>query len=221
MNKIRLVIADDQTLLRDGLQTIFNLESDMEVVGLADNGEEAVRLALDCRPDLILMDVRMPLLDGIEATRLILAKNPDIRIVVLTTFAEDEYIVDSLVSGAAGFLLKDMPADRIVQSVREAAKGQLMMPSVIAGKLAARISALSAAPAKPAAAARFKQGHSFTDREKEIIHLLVEGSTNKEIAQNLFMSEGTVKNYVSIIYHKIGVNERTKAILHLKGLMMT
>ncbi|MCR2803610.1 response regulator transcription factor [Paenibacillus soyae] len=219
MSKIRLVIADDQTLMRDGLQTIINLEDDMEVVGLADNGEAALQLVREHRPDLVLMDVRMPVLDGIEATKLILAEFPETLIVVLTTFAEDQYIVDSLVNGAVGFLLKDMPADRIVQSVRDAVKGQLMMSSVIAGKLAARISALSAAPAKPPAAVRFKHGHSFTDREKQIIQLLIEGENNKEIAQTLFMSEGTVKNYVSIIYHKIGVNDRAKAILHLKELM--
>lgn len=219
MSKIRLVIADDQTLMRDGLQTIINLEDDMEVVGLADNGAAALELVREHRPDLVLMDVRMPVLDGIEATKLILAEFPDTMIVVLTTFAEDQYIVDSLVNGAVGFLLKDMPADRIVQSIRDALKGQLLMSGVIAGKLAARISALSAAPTKQPSAVRFKHGHSFTDREKQIIQLLIEGETNKEIAQTLFMSEGTVKNYVSIIYHKIGVNDRAKAILHLKELM--
>ncbi|MEK3882953.1 response regulator transcription factor [Paenibacillus sp. PL2-23] len=219
MSKIRLVIADDQTLMRDGLQTIINLEDDMEVVGLADNGEAALQLVRELRPDLVLMDVRMPIMDGIEATRLIVTELPETLIVVLTTFAEDQYIVDSLVNGAAGFLLKDMPADRIVQSIRDAMNGQLMMSGVIAGKLAARITALSSPPAKRSTSVKFKEGHTFTDREKQIIQLLIEGETNKEIAQTLFMSEGTVKNYVSIIYHKIGVNDRTKAILHLKDLM--
>jgi DNA-binding NarL/FixJ family response regulator len=218
--KIRVVIADDQTLLRDGLQTIINLEDDMEVVGTADNGESAAGLVREHRPDLVLMDVRMPVVDGIEATRRILAEFPETRIVVLTTFAEDQYIVDSLVYGAAGFLLKDMPADKIIQSIRDAVKGQLMMPSVVAGKLAARISYISSPSPNTENSGRLKQeGISFTERERNIIQLLLEGKTNKEIARTLFMSEGTVKNYVSIIYHKIGVNDRTKAIMYLKELL--
>lgn len=219
VSKIRIVIADDQTLLRDGLQTIINLEEDMEVVAAADNGEAAIVAVRQHRPDLVLMDVRMPVLDGIEATRLLLQEFPGLIVVVLTTFLEDQYIVDSMVHGASGFLLKDMPADKIIQSIRDAAKGQLMMPSAVAGKLAARISFLTGGPHHPLQTGRLKkQGISFTDRERHIIQLLLDSKSNKEIAKTLFMSEGTIKNYVSIIYQKIGVNDRSRAILLLKEL---
>ncbi|WP_438448911.1 response regulator [Gorillibacterium sp. sgz5001074] len=219
-NPIRIVIADDQTLLRDGLQTIISLEEDMEVVATADNGASCIEAVRLHRPDLVLMDVRMPVMDGIEATRLLMQEFPELTVVVLTTFLEDQYIVDSMVNGASGFLLKDMPGDKIIQSIRDASKGQMMLPSAVAGKLAARISLLSSGPRKPVSTGRLKQlGISFTDRELHIVQLLLDGKSNKEMAKSLFMSEGTIKNYVSIIYHKIGVNDRSKAILTLKELL--
>lgn len=219
MPQIRIVIADDQILMRDGLQTIISLEKDMEVVGVASNGEKAVELVRDTRPDLVLMDVQMPVVDGIEATRRILADFPETKVIMLTTFDEEEYIIDSLNQGASGFLLKDLPGDKLIEAVRDAAAGHLMLPGSIASKLAARISFLTAGPLKPTHTGRLKkEGISFTDREKHIIHLLLEGKTNKEIAKTLFMSEGTVKNYISIIYHKIGTNDRSKAIMCLKEL---
>ncbi|UJF33973.1 response regulator transcription factor [Paenibacillus hexagrammi] len=217
--KIRIVIADDQTLLRDALQTIINLEPDMEVVGVAENGEQATELVRRHQPDLVLMDVRMPQLDGIAATKIIMREFPDTMIVVLTTFAEDEYIVESMAHGAKGFLLKDMPGEKIIQALRDVYQGQLMMPSIIASKLAARISFLTSGPQKPLTLDRTKlQGITFTEREKHIIQLMLDGKSNKEMAKTLYMSEGTVKNYVSIIYHKIGVKDRTKAILCLKEM---
>jgi DNA-binding NarL/FixJ family response regulator len=220
LRKLRIIIVDDQTLLRDALQTIINMEEDMEVVGTADTGERAVELISSLAPDLVLMDIRMPGMDGLEATRRILEVLPETKVMVLTTFAEEQYIVDSLARGAISFLLKDMPADLILQSIRNAASGQFTMPSVVASKLAARISFLSSTPEKPIGAGPLKQqGISFTEREQNIIQLLMEGRTNKEIAKSLFMSEGTIKNYVSIIYHKIGENDRTKAILLLKDLL--
>ncbi len=218
--KIKIVVADDQTLLRDALQTIINMEHDMDVVGTAENGEQTIELVREHRPDLVLMDVRMPVLDGIEATKAILAEYPDTFIVVLTTFAEDQYIVDSIVHGAKGFLLKDMPGERIIQSIRDVYLGQFIMPSVVASKLAARISFLTSGPQKPISLGRMNlQGITFTEREKLIIQLMLEGKTNKEIARSLYMSEGTVKNYVSIVYHKIGINDRAKAVMYLKELL--
>lgn len=219
MPHIRIVIADDQILMRDGLQTIISLEKDMEVVAVASNGEQAVELVRDTRPDLVLMDVQMPVVDGIEATRCILADFPEIKVIMLTTFDEEEYIIDSLNQGASGFLLKDLQADKLIEAVRDAVAGQLMLPGSVASKLAARISFLTAGSQKPAHTGRLKkEGISFTDREKHIIQLLLEGKTNKEIAKTLFMSEGTVKNYVSVIYQKIGTSDRVKAIMCLKEL---
>ncbi|MBW5447460.1 response regulator [Cohnella sp. CFH 77786] len=216
---LRVLIADDQTLMRDGLQTILQLEEDIEVVATAENGEEACRLACEHHPDLVLMDIRMPVMNGIEAVKQLRKTMPGTKILVLTTFDEDEYIIEALASGAVGFLLKDIPTDKLLQAIRDAARGDIMLPSAIAVKLAAR---LSAAP--PAAEADVPKARSrtselkFTEREMSIISLMVEGRTNREIAQLLFMSEGTVKNYISTIYDKIGTNDRTQAVIWLKDM---
>ncbi|CAH1211681.1 Transcriptional regulatory protein LnrK [Paenibacillus plantiphilus] len=221
---ITIIIADDQTLMRDGLQTIVQLEDDMNVLATAENGLEAYELVGLHQPNLILMDIRMPIMDGIECTRRIRQDYPNTLVLVLTTFAEDDYIVDALVNGACGFLLKDMPGDKLLQAIRDAMKGELMMSAPIASKLAARISSLSAKDKRPnkssAAAQAGKQlnGVRFTEREKTVVALMMEGMTNREIAGKLFMSEGTVKNYISTIYDKIGTNDRTQAVLLLKGM---
>jgi DNA-binding NarL/FixJ family response regulator len=220
---IHIMIADDQTLMRDALQTIVSLEKDMLVVGLAKDGIQALELVRELRPTLILMDIQMPGMDGIECTKQIKQLYPDTVILILTTFSDDDYIVEGLASGAAGFLLKDMPGERLVQAIRDAVSGQFMLPSVIAGKLAARLSRVSQTtqvrmdPAKR----RGEGALSFTMREKSIIHLLLEGKTNRQMADLLLMSEGTVKNYVSSIYAKIGTNDRTLAIIALKEWLQT
>ncbi|MBB3108417.1 DNA-binding NarL/FixJ family response regulator [Paenibacillus phyllosphaerae] len=224
---IRIIIADDQTLMRDGLQTIVQLEDDMQVVATAENGSEAYELVKLHQPDLVLMDIRMPVMDGIASTRLIRKEFPGTLVLVLTTFAEDDYIVDALAGGACGFLLKDMPGDRLLQAIREAIRGELMMPTAIASKLAERIAMLSG---KEPVKKKGSEGRGaaldktipirFTDREKTVIALMMEGMTNREIAGKLFMSEGTVKNYVSTIYDKIGTNDRTQAVLWLKDMTL-
>ncbi|WP_123043147.1 response regulator transcription factor [Cohnella candidum] len=215
---LRVLIADDQTLMRDGLQTILQLEEDIEVVATAENGEEACRLVEQYRPDLVLMDIRMPVMNGIEAVKKLRGTMPGTKVLVLTTFDEDEYIIEALASGAVGFLLKDIPTDKLLQAIREAARGDIMLPSAIAVKLAAR---LSAAGSGDSAASRTRSKASevkFTEREMSIISLMVEGRNNREIAQLLFMSEGTVKNYISTIYDKIGTNDRTQAVIWLKDM---
>ncbi|WP_426450814.1 response regulator [Paenibacillus sp. S-38] len=215
-----IVLADDQTLMRDGLHTILTLEDDLEVVGTAENGQQALELVEQLRPNLVLMDIQMPIMNGIESTKRIKKQFPETIILILTTFAEDDYIVEGLANGASGFLLKDMPGDKLIQSIRDCVKGQLMMPAVIASKLAARLSSASAAATAEFDPKRLKsEGISFTEREKNIISLMMEGKNNRQIAGLLFMSEGTVKNYVSMIYNKIGTNDRTKAILALKEWM--
>lgn len=211
-----ILIADDQTLMRDGLQTILQLEEDMEVVATAENGEEACALALKHRPNLVLMDIRMPVMNGIEAVKKLRQEAPDIKVLVLTTFDEDDYIVEALASGAVGFLLKDIQSDKLLQAIRDAARGDMMLPAGIAAKLAARLASPIAGKASNLRARGRAEGIKFTDRELSIIALMVQGRTNREIAGQLFMSEGTVKNYVSTIYDKIGTNDRTQAVIWLK-----
>ncbi len=216
---LKIIIADDQTLMRDGLQTILQLEDDIEVVATAENGEEACRLVAIHDPDLVLMDIRMPVMNGIEAVKKLREQSPHTKVMVLTTFDEDDYIIDALASGAVGFLLKDIPTDKLLQAIRDAASGSIMLPSSIAVKLAARLAAPNQNSRPQAAGTRSKLTEvKFTDREMSIIALMVEGRNNRDIAQLLFMSEGTVKNYISSIYDKIGTNDRTQAVIWLKDM---
>jgi DNA-binding NarL/FixJ family response regulator len=224
---IKIIIADDQTLMRDGLQTIVQLEDDMTVAATAENGAEAYELTRVHQPHLVLMDIRMPVMDGIESTRLIRQQFPKTLVLVLTTFADDDYIVDALVNGASGFLLKDMPGDKLLQAIRDAHKGELMMSAPIAAKLAGRISSLAGKQTahishretgSPSSVFERPAALKFTEREKNVVALMMEGMTNREIAGKLFMSEGTVKNYISAIYDKIGTNDRTQAVLWLKSM---
>lgn len=218
---IRILIADDQTLLRDGLQTILNLEDDFEVVKVVGNGLEAYDAAGELKPTVVLMDIKMPIMDGIASMKRIKRDYPETMVLILTTFAEDKFIVDAIAGGADGFLLKDMPGDRIIQVVRDAANGHVMLPIAIAAKLAARLSAYTSAGSDVFDETELRlQGLTFTERERKIILLMLEGQTNKQIAGTLFMSEGTVRNYVSVIYNKIGTNDRPKAIALLKELVL-
>lgn len=217
---IRIIIADDQAMFRDGLQTILELQDDMEVVGVAEDGQQACELTKKLKPDLILMDIKMPGMNGIESTKWIKENVPETNVLILTTFAEEKYIIDGLVGGATGYLVKDLSAEKIVSSIRDAVQGQFMLPAKIAAKLSARLAYLSGTLDSIINTERFIDGViNFTEREKEIILLMVEGKNNHEIASILFMSVGTVKNYISIIYQKIGTNDRAKAILLLKKMI--
>lgn len=217
MGVITILIADDQTLMRDGLHTIISLQEDMQVVGMAKDGEETLQMAESLAPQLILMDIQMPYLNGIECTKRIKSFSPDTIVLILTTFADDDYIIEALASGAAGFLLKDMAGDKLAQLIRDAVKGELLLPSVIAGKLAARLSSKTASLQMMIGTNRVKhEGVKLSDKEYEVALLMIEGKSNREIAGRLFMSEGTVRNYVSSIYAKIGTNDRTIAMMTLK-----
>lgn len=216
---IRILIADDQTLMREGLKTILELEDDIKVVGTPDDGKKAYEMVAKYRPDLVLMDVRMPVMDGIESTRLIKRDFPETVVLILTTFAEDAYIVEGLANGASGFLLKDIHGDKLISSIRDAARGQFMLPSIVANKLANRLSQLSSQAQQTLNTEKLRrEGIEFSTREKEIALLMLKGFSNRQIAKALFISEGTVKNYISIIYSKIGTNERTKAIMYIREL---
>ena len=218
---LRIVVADDQRLLRDGIATILSLEEDLDVVGSAENGEETVRLVRSLQPDVVLLDIKMPVMDGIEALRIIKAESPHVKVIMLTTFAEDKFIVEAMSAAADGFLLKDMPSERVIQTVRDAAAGQMILPSSIAAKLAARLMTLTNVKADVFDEAKLKrEGLLFTERERKMILHMIDGSSNKQIAASLFMSEGTVRNYISVIYTKIGTNDRHAAVQRLKELLL-
>jgi DNA-binding NarL/FixJ family response regulator len=215
MRKLRILIADDQTLMRDGLRTILELEDDMEVVGTAENGREACDMTAALRPDLVLMDVKMPIMNGVASTRWIKRHYPETNVLILTTYDTDDNIIEALAHGACGFLLKDMPGEKLIAAVREAASGQTMLPSAVAAKLAARLRMVSS---KQEEEDRMGPVPQFTSREKEIIHYIIRNYSNKEIAEALKLTEGTVKNYITVIYGKIGTSERLKAITFLKKM---
>jgi DNA-binding NarL/FixJ family response regulator len=220
MGLIRVLIADDMALMRDGLQTILGLEEDIQVVAAVRSGEEALEAALLLKPDVILMDIQMPGMGGIASMRAIREKGLQTVILILTTFSDIDYIVDGLSGGAVGFLLKDMPSDQLIQSIRDAVNGQFMMPSAVAVKLASRISTLESGHVPGFHEVRKKaESALLSERELSIARMFLEGLTNREIAGRLFMSEGTVKNYVSTIYSKIGTNDRTLAVIALRDLL--
>ncbi len=217
MEKIRIMLVDDQMLLREGLKTIINLQEDMEVVAEAENGQRAVEEMTKREVDVILMDIRMPVLNGVEATALIKKDYPETAIIILTTFDDDDYIIDALSNGAEGYLLKDIDALHLISSIRDAAAGQMMLPGRIAAKLAARISGQTSYRGRQ----RVESDGLpvLSEREKELGMLMAEGLSNRQIAQKLFLSEGTVKNYISEIYAKLGTNNRTKAGLLIQQIL--
>lgn len=218
---ISIIIADDQRLLREGLQTILQAEEGLNIVGLCENGLEALQTAKECKPNVVLMDIKMPVMDGIEAMKQIKRELPGTIVLMLTTFAEDRFIVDAMAGGADGFLLKDMPSKLIVQTIHEAMNGDVILPAQIASRIAAKLSLLSNERADALDEAKLKRGgYSFTERERKIIVLVIDGYSNRQISSTLFMSEGTVRNYVSVIYNKLGTSDRQTAISILKGLLL-
>lgn len=215
-----ILIVDDQTLMRDGLATILDLEDDLQVVGTAENGLEAIEKVSLLRPRLVLMDIQMPVMNGIESIKHIKKAHPDTRVLILTTFQDDDYIVEGLANGADGYLIKDMKGRQLITSIREALQGGMMMPAVIAAKLAARLNNLSVPDQDRLHSRKLKQdAPHFSNREQDIIRQMLQGDNNRQIAAALFMSEGTVRNYISVIYQKLGVNDRAKAIVLLQEYM--
>jgi DNA-binding NarL/FixJ family response regulator len=206
---VRILIADDQQLIRDGFGLILATATDIEIVGEASNGLEAVSLTRELRPDVVLMDIRMPELDGIEATRRILAQSndPKTSVLILTTFDLDEYVYDALRAGASGFLLKDVPARQLVAAIRTIREGDALLSPSITRRLIEEFSA-SRAPATPAV-----ELDELTPRELEVFRLLATGKTNGEIADELVIGESTVKTHVTRILMKLGVRDRVQAVV--------
>jgi DNA-binding NarL/FixJ family response regulator len=207
-DRIRVLVADDQQLLRAGFRVILESEPDIEVVGEAADGVEALEVARDTRPDVVLMDIRMPRLDGLTATERLLATADPPRVVVLTTFDQNEYVVRALRAGAYGFLLKDAPASRLVTAIRAAASGEALIEPAITRRLLDRFAAPEAAPAVFPASLR-----SLTDRELEVLRLLARGLSNAEIAEGLVVAETTVKTHVARVLTKLGVRDRVQAVV--------
>lgn len=211
---IRILVADDQMMIREGLRTILDLEEDMEVVGVANNGVEVCKLADELRPDLVMMDIQMPQMDGISALKHIKQTLPDTSVLILTTFLDDHYIVDGLASGADGYILKDMETDKMLAAIRDTASGQFILPMAVASKLAKRLSYMEMHV--PSGTVPNQQRLRLTEREIDIAELMVKGHNNNEIASALYLSEGTVRNYISNLYRKLNVTERVQASLLLR-----
>ncbi len=211
---IRVLIVDDQNLMREGLRTLLELEEGIAIAGEAVDGAAAVAAYEELRPDVILMDIRMPKMDGVEATRRIRALEPDAKVLVLTTFDEDELVFDAIRAGARGYLLKDVSGTELAAAIRNVASGAAaLQPSV-----ARRVMDAFARMEKPEAKAQPHLVEPLSSRERAVLNLVARGLSNKEIADRLFLAEGTVKNHVSTILSKIGARDRTQAALQARKL---
>ena len=205
---VRVLIADDQGMVRSGFTTLLNSEPDIEVVGEAVNGQEAVTQAIQLRPDVILMDVRMPVMDGLQATRQITAMDGAPRVLVLTTFDLDDYVYQALRWGASGFLLKDASARELAEAVRVVAAGDALLSPSVTRRLIAEFARMGA-PRGPSR----KTLQDLTERETEVLALVAQGLSNAEIAGHLVVAEQTVKTHVSRVLMKLGLRDRTQAVV--------
>jgi DNA-binding NarL/FixJ family response regulator len=210
---VRILIVDDQRLVREGLRTLLDLQPDLEVVAQAADGQEAEARIAEHRPDVVLMDLRMPRRDGVAATRGIATRWPDVRVLVLTTFDDDELVFRALAAGAAGYLLKDIGGDALADAVRAAARGESPLQPSVARAVIERMRRDHVAPL-PLAERSLPSFEPLSDREQQILGLLGGGASNREIAERLSLTEGTVKNYVSAILAKTGLGDRTRAALY-------
>ena len=211
--KIRVLIVDDHAVVRQGLRTFIDLQDDMLVVGEGSNGAEAVEQAGALQPDVVLLDLVMPVLGGVEATSGILERSPKSRVLILTSFGEDDKVFPAIRAGAQGYLLKDIHPDELVQAVRQAYQGKVQLHPDIAKKLMAAVMA-EARPPEAAAAPQPPRGDALTERELEVLRLIARGMNNREIAEKLIISEKTVKTHVSSILSKLQLDDRTKAAIY-------
>ncbi|QEV19240.1 response regulator [Streptomyces alboniger] len=207
---IRVLIADDQMMVREGFSVLLNAMPDIEVVGEAVNGREAIERVRDLAPDVVLMDIRMPELNGIEATREIIASEGEAKVLVLTTFDLDEYVYQALRAGASGFLLKDASARQLADGVRVVASGEALLAPTVTRRLITEFSKLAQAP-RLSAAAQAQQYGELTERETEVLVLIAQGLSNAEIASRLVVAESTIKTHVSRVLVKLGLRDRTQA----------
>lgn len=210
---IKVMIVDDQALIREGLQMILSLYNDIDIVGEAFNGQHALDIIKNINPDVVLMDIRMPIMDGVEATKIIKEKYPHIKVIILTTFNEDEYIFEGLKNGADGYILKDIKSEEIVKAIKEAYKGNVLLQPEVAKKVVKSFNNLNKNN-KLTKQAEFEDLlKDLTQREIEIAKLIAEGKSNKEISRELFITEGTVKNHLTRILNKLELKNRTQLAL--------
>jgi DNA-binding NarL/FixJ family response regulator len=215
VKKVRLMLVDDQSLFREALRTLLALQPDFEIAAEAENGERAVAVARTHKPDVILMDLRMPVMGGVEATRRVLAAAPGARVVVLTTFEEDEEIFAAMRAGAVGYLLKACSADKLCDSVRAAAQGTSVLEPSVAARMMAELNRLTTQEGRRVAQPLIDP---LSERELAVLKLLATGCSNKEIGARLMIAEGTVKNHMTNVLGKLGVLDRTQAALKAREL---
>ena len=201
--KIKILIADDHPVVREGLSAMLSKDPEIQVVGEAENGAQAINKARELQPDIILMDLRMPEVDGVEAMRQIRVKNPDMKFIVLTTYDNDEYIFKGIEAGARAYLLKDAPREELFEAIRAVYRGESLIQPAVAGKVLDRFAELSRQVQVPGA---------LSEREVEVLKLIAKGSANKFIAVSLSIGESTVKTHIQSIFQKLGVGDRTEAV---------
>jgi len=212
---VRVLVVDDQTLFREALTTLLGVRDEVEMVGAVGDGAQALEAVALLRPDVVLMDLRMPVLDGVATTRRLAVEHPDVRVLVLTTFDGDDEVFPALRAGAVGYLLKAAPASRLVEAVQAAARGESVLQPSVATKLIARVSQLPDPPAVPRPQPLVDP---LTERELDVLRAVADGLSNREAAALLFLSEGTVKNHVTNVLAKLGVRDRTQAALRARAL---
>ncbi|GAB3878540.1 response regulator transcription factor [Kibdelosporangium lantanae] len=215
MSAVRVLLVDDQALFREALATLLATRPEIDVVGEAGDGAEALRRAADLKPDVVLMDLRMPTLDGVSATRRLRADHPGIGIIALTTFDDDEDVFAAVRAGAVGYLLKDVSSERLVEAVLAAARGESVLQPSVAAKLVARLAQL---PDESPAPRPQPLVVPLSERELDVLRLLADGRSNREIAATLFLAEGTVKNHVTNVLGKLNARDRTQAALRARDL---
>jgi DNA-binding NarL/FixJ family response regulator len=203
---MKVIICDDQDIVRDGLELLLKLETDIKIVGVATDGAEAVEMAKREKPDLVLMDLKMPVMNGVDATREITAKCPGAKVLVLTTYGTEEWVFDAILAGASGYLLKNASREEVLGAIRGTVEGKTYIDPSVAGKI---LGGISGARKKPATLITSK----LTEREVEVLNLLAKGLSNEDIAKQLFLSQGTVRNHITSIVAKLGVSDRTQAAI--------
>jgi len=212
--KIKILLADDQALFREGLNTLLSVQEGFEVIGEANNGEEVLRMAAQNRPDVVLMDMRMPVMNGAVATRRMKEAFPECRVIALTTFDDDEYVFDALRAGAVGYLLKDVSSEKLFEAIRTAARGEYFLQPSITAKVVSEFARI--APQTKGDAAPLED--PLSSRELEVLKLVATGANNKEIAATLFIAEGTVKNHLTSILAKLQARDRMQAAIRAREL---
>lgn len=210
--KIRVLIADDQTILAEGIRSVLETDPSIEVVGLASDGFEALSMTLELIPDVVLMDIRMPNMNGVVATKRIKSERPEVKVVVLTTFDDSDYILNAINNGANGYLLKDIGSTALIDAVKNAHEGGTILPMKVAKRIADAARTVSTDRE-----IRLKRAFRFSDREVEIALMVYEGFTNRQIASALHISEGTARNYISAIYEKLQCENRAEAVQAIKN----